>query len=254
MKKVGYLVTGLALGLTISVASPVVASTVKTISAKINSSVAIALNGEKVKLNTQPIEYNNLNYLPVGEIGRTLGLGVEYDKSKNTINITSPTTSNNTSQSNSDPVNNPTPPVEAIKTAKVGEPISKDGISATISKVEYMPTGELIDGIQYGKGFKVYATFSNVDSSSAITSLGGKFEFKTDSPINDLKVNSIGNTIIFKIDGNQYKTGDSLSKGKSAEGFVYYQINQDVKIKEISYTPILNDTQQAEPMGKWIIE
>ncbi|MEK4512265.1 copper amine oxidase N-terminal domain-containing protein [Paenibacillus sp. FSL K6-2524] len=90
MKKVGYLITGLALGLTLSVASPVLAQSVKSITAKLNSTVNVLVNGEKVKLNAQPITYNNLNYLPVGEISRALGMNVSWDGSTNTIIITKP--------------------------------------------------------------------------------------------------------------------------------------------------------------------
>lgn len=64
----------------IASSTPVLAETAKSIVAKINSTVSVTLNGEKVKLNSQPINYNNLNYLPVGEIGRALGLSVSYDK------------------------------------------------------------------------------------------------------------------------------------------------------------------------------
>ncbi|WMT42185.1 hypothetical protein RE628_07145 [Paenibacillus sp. D2_2] len=64
MKKIGCLITGLALGLTISVASPALAQTVKSITAKLNTTVSVLVNGEKVNLNAQPINYNNLNYLP----------------------------------------------------------------------------------------------------------------------------------------------------------------------------------------------
>ncbi|SDE82485.1 Copper amine oxidase N-terminal domain-containing protein [Fontibacillus panacisegetis] len=87
MKKIGYLFIGLILGLALSVASPVFAQTVKSITAKINSSVSVVVNGEKVKLNAQPINYNNLNYLPVGEISRALGMNVSYDKASDSINI-----------------------------------------------------------------------------------------------------------------------------------------------------------------------
>lgn len=141
MKKVGYLITGLALGLTISVASPVVASTVKTISAKINSNVGIALNGEKVKLNTQPIEYNNLNYLPVGEISRALGLEVNFDKSKNTINITSSTTPSTTQSGVVAPENTNQPVKRASLNSeyKVGDIIEFTDATFKISKVSTNP-------------------------------------------------------------------------------------------------------------------
>ena len=80
MKKYLYLLSGVVLGVTIASSTPVIAATVKTITAKINGTVNVSVDGEKVKLNTQPLTYNNLNYLPVGEIGRALGLSVSYDK------------------------------------------------------------------------------------------------------------------------------------------------------------------------------
>ncbi|MBA9087634.1 hypothetical protein FHR92_004119 [Fontibacillus solani] len=103
MKKLGYVSFGLILGLALSVASPVFAQTVKSITAKINNSVSVVVNGEKVKLNAQPINYNNLNYLPVGEIGRALGMNVSYDKASDSINIFS---LSNVSSNTSEGVNN----------------------------------------------------------------------------------------------------------------------------------------------------
>ncbi|MNP07512.1 hypothetical protein D3C76_995370 [compost metagenome] len=91
MKKLGYVSFGLILGLTLSVASPALAQTVKSITAKINSSVSVVVNGEKVRLNAQPITYNNLNYLPVGEISRALGMKVNWSKTTNTIEISEDT-------------------------------------------------------------------------------------------------------------------------------------------------------------------
>ncbi|WP_410767805.1 stalk domain-containing protein [Fontibacillus sp. BL9] len=90
MKKMGYLLTGLALGLTLSVTSPVLAQNVKSITAKLNSTVSVRVNGDEIHLNAPPINYNNLNYLPVGEISRALGLNVSYDKKSDEILINSP--------------------------------------------------------------------------------------------------------------------------------------------------------------------
>ncbi|WP_410767807.1 stalk domain-containing protein [Fontibacillus sp. BL9] len=87
MKKMGYLLTGIALGLTLSVTSPVLAQNVKSITAKLNSTVSVLVNGEKVHLNAKPINYNNLNYLPVGEISRILGFKVDWDAEKHEIMI-----------------------------------------------------------------------------------------------------------------------------------------------------------------------
>ncbi|MNW34051.1 hypothetical protein D3C74_110200 [compost metagenome] len=101
MKKLGYVSFGLILGLALSVASPVFAQTVKSINAKINSSVSVVVHGEKVKLNAQPINYNNLNYLPVGEIGRALGMNVSYDKASESINIVDSNNAVNNSEGNS---------------------------------------------------------------------------------------------------------------------------------------------------------
>ncbi|WP_410767806.1 stalk domain-containing protein [Fontibacillus sp. BL9] len=101
MKKMGYLLTGLALGLTLSVTSPVLAQNVKSITAKLNSTVSVRVNGDEIHLNAPPINYNNLNYLPVGEISRALGLNVSYDKKSDEIRIVG---SNNPSESKDNPM------------------------------------------------------------------------------------------------------------------------------------------------------
>ncbi|MDT0124177.1 hypothetical protein Q9R46_16075 [Paenibacillus sp. RRE4] len=87
LKKVGYVSLGVILGASLTVSVPALAATVKTIQAKINSSVSVVVDGKK--MTTQPINYQNLNYLPVGEIGRALDADVSFDKNKNVINIES---------------------------------------------------------------------------------------------------------------------------------------------------------------------
>ncbi|WP_128101137.1 hypothetical protein [Paenibacillus sp. DCT19] len=85
LKKVGYLTLGVVLGASLTVSVPALAATAKTIQAKINNSVSVVVNGKK--MNLQPITYQNLNYLPVGDIGRALNANVSFDKSMNVINI-----------------------------------------------------------------------------------------------------------------------------------------------------------------------
>lgn len=87
LKKVGYVSLGVILGASLTVSVPALAATAKTVQAKINSSVSVMVDGKK--MSTQPINYQNLNYLPVGEIGRALDADVSFDKTKNVINIES---------------------------------------------------------------------------------------------------------------------------------------------------------------------
>ncbi|MET1174366.1 stalk domain-containing protein [Paenibacillus amylolyticus] len=86
-KKIGYVSLGVVLGASLTVSVPALAATVKTIQAKINSSVSVVVDGKK--MSALPINYQNLNYLPVGEIGRALDADVSFDKTKNVISIKS---------------------------------------------------------------------------------------------------------------------------------------------------------------------
>ncbi|SDE82507.1 Copper amine oxidase N-terminal domain-containing protein [Fontibacillus panacisegetis] len=136
MKKLGYVSFGLILGLALSVASPVFAQTVKSITAKINSSVNVVVNGEKVKLNAQPINYNNLNYLPVGEIGRALGMNVSYDKASDSINIVDSGSENVDSNPN--------------KQTTTGEAVKNEQSQTQQSEIYYLSTEvEKVFKIQY---------------------------------------------------------------------------------------------------------
>ncbi|MWV44980.1 hypothetical protein GRF59_15260 [Paenibacillus sp. HJL G12] len=256
MKKVGYLITGLALGLTISVGSPVVASAVKTISAKVNNTVSVILNGEKVQLKTQPLEYNNLNYLPVGEIGRSLGLDVSYDKTNDAINIKNPEKFNDSSSSQA--TITPSTPSEQAKSEvvqklKLGESITKDGLTVKIDKVEYMPDGETVGNLKFSKGFKIHLSISNNAVDRGISNLGSLFTFKTDSILSDNIINTLGNTVVMDVDGNQYK-GSILNKSETATGYIYYQSTQSFKIKEIAYYPNVGTSQSSDALGNWFVD
>ena len=45
---------------------------------------------------------------------------------------------------------------EEVKTVNLGESITKDGITMTIEKVEYMDREEIINTIVYPKGTKIF--------------------------------------------------------------------------------------------------
>ncbi|MCP1427182.1 hypothetical protein J3D43_005698 [Paenibacillus xylanexedens] len=87
LKKVGYVSLGVLLGASLTVSVPALAATAKTIQAKINSSVSVEVDGKKI--SAQPINYQNLNYLPVGEIGRALNANISFNKTNNVISIES---------------------------------------------------------------------------------------------------------------------------------------------------------------------
>lgn len=138
MKKIGYLITGLALGLTLSVASPVLAQSVKSITARLNNTVNVLVNGEKVNLNAKPITYNNLNYLPVAEISQALGLDVSYDKKTDEIRIVNPNATN--VETNQSPKS--TEPVVYNKELKLGESYEFNNTKLTINKLLSEPRDE----------------------------------------------------------------------------------------------------------------
>ncbi|MEC0091804.1 hypothetical protein [Paenibacillus macquariensis] len=250
MKKIGYLATGLVIGMALTVVTPVLADTAKTISAKLNSTVKVAINGKDTKLNTRPIIYDNINYLSVGEIGRALGLSVIYNKTSDTIMIDDdnlPITQTTTATTVA------TPPVESgkeVQKVKIGESITKDGITVSIDKIEYV-TKEEIDGIFLDKGFKVYTTVTN--NSDVGISLGRMYNFGTGNLITDKQLNYLGNTIFLKVNG-KLDMGELLTKGETATGFIFYSFSTDVNIKEISYLPNKEFTQSQVPMGTWTIE
>ncbi|GGH28601.1 stalk domain-containing protein [Paenibacillus segetis] len=145
MKKIGYLITGLALGLTISIASPVFAQGVKTITAKLNNTVNVLVNGEKVYLNAKPLIYNNLNYLPVAEISQALGLDVSYDKKTDEIRIVNP-------NANNFPI--AAEPVTYNKELKLGESVEFGNIKFTINRLISEPR-EYINDLNYGLDYEI---------------------------------------------------------------------------------------------------
>ncbi|OAB45971.1 stalk domain-containing protein [Paenibacillus glacialis] len=253
MKKIGYIAIGLVIGMALTVVTPVLADTAKSISAKINNTVKVAIDGKNAKLNTQPITYNNTNYLPVGEIGRALGLDVSYDKKSDTIKI-----DGNSIETKPNPpvVKESTvtkPPVESgkeVQKVKIGESITNKGITVSIDKIEYV-TKEEIDGIFLDKGFKVYTTVTN--NSDVGISLGRMYNFGTGNLITDKQLNYLGNTIFLKVNG-KLDMGELLTKGETATGFIFYSFSTDVNIKEISYLPNIEFTQSQVPMGTWTIE
>lgn len=267
MKKILYVVFGALIGFSISLSTPTLAATVKSITAKINSSVNLVVNGEKVKLSAQPINYNNLNYLPIGEIGRALGATVNYDKASDSIVITDQVVSNEEivkSQDNQEivqiapaepEINIPrdtTTKTEVTK-ALIGKTITKDGISVTIEKVEHNKEKEIIGDTVVEGGYKVYLSITNDNPSSSVTGLGADMVFRTDSTANDELLNNLGNFNYLKID-DKYYSGLPLPYGKTATGFVYYQTDKDIQINEIDYYLNMNNTKQIDPMGTWTIK
>ncbi|MNH66521.1 Telomeric repeat-binding factor 2 [compost metagenome] len=244
MKKLLYTLFGVAIGICISTATPALASTVKSITAKINTTINVVVNGEKVKLSAQPINYNNLNYLPIGEIGRVLDINVKYDKQSDSIiiedtnlsmapEVKTPQASNPGNSKAEEP---------NIQTVKLGESVAKDGITISIDKVEYMPNGEVVDGVISQKGFKVYYSITN-NSHSEIRSTG-KFQFKLNDANSESIVNNTGVSYVLDKFG-------VLSSGESAKGYAYIEYPNDITVFEVTYTPVSDSKYFKAPIGKW---
>jgi hypothetical protein len=255
MKKGSYLATGVIIGMALTITTPVLAETVKTVSAKINSTVDVVINGKETKLNAQPINYNNLNYLPVGEIGRALGLTVQYDKETDTINIdqktesatnvTSTTTANITTQTQNLP----------IPTTEVGEKISNDMTTASIDKVEYVST-ENNDGVVLKNGFKIYTTITNKSDSYNLRPVGG-YQFKMESDTDQSIINNAGASyfIFTTLDGQKYDGTKTLEKNESATGFVFVPYTGNGKMVSVEYYPSYPSyVGNNKPMGVWNVK
>lgn len=259
-KKVGYISLGVLLGASLTVSVPALAATAKTIQAKINSSVSVMVDGKK--MSTQPINYQNLNYLPVGEIGRALDANVSFDKTKNVINIESKddngsSTSSNASNtssggaSNSSPVNE-TPTQPTIPTVKAGESITAKGVTVSIDKIEYVGSeGENLDGIFISKGFKTYITLTN--NSDDPIRIGSTYFYETGKSLPNKSVNSLGNMIFVNVDGKQF-LGSSITKGQTAKGFIFSQYDQEVNIKSVKFAPSVVGFTSHEYVGEWLVE
>lgn len=250
MKKVGYLACGVVLGVSITAATPTLAANVKTITAKINSTVNVVINGKKVSLNTQPITYNNLNYLPVGEIGRALGLDVSYDKQSDSIMIGNKASNEISSSSQNTPS---TETETSTKKVKLGESVTQDGITTSVDKIEYVTQSENFDGTILDKGFKVFITVTN--NSDFPLYPGALYQFSVDDKIQEQVLNSKGALFLLKVEDNKYM-GDPITKGETATGFVYYSYGKDVAIKGISYFPNFVGKSQTSyaPFATWTIE
>ncbi|WP_440110393.1 hypothetical protein [Paenibacillus sp. QZ-Y1] len=251
LKKVGYVSLGVLLGASLTVSVPALAATAKTIQAKINSSVSVMVDGKK--MSTQPINYQNLNYLPVGEIGRALDADVSFDKSKNVINIESKadTTVDSGNGGNTTTPVTDTPVQETIPTVKAGESITAKGVTVSIDKIEYVTEKEEIDGIFLSKGFKVYATITN--NSDDVIDVSRNYEYKTNKLIVNKQINSLGNMIFIEIDGKE-TLGSTITKGQTAKGFIYSKFDQDVDIKSIKYAPSVVSYTSHDYIGTWTFE
>lgn len=248
MNKGSYLATGVIIGMALTMTTPVLAETVRTVSAKINSTVDVVINGKETKLNAQPINYNNLNYLPVGEIGRALNMDVTYDKETDTIKmdqkwheipaatpIVNIPTGNSTSSSNN------------IQSAKIGEPITKDGVTVTLGRIEYVTEKEVVDTISINNGFKLFITIDN-NSSNNITGMGD-IKFSTGNSIADNKLNSLGRTIFVKVNGEKYQ--NSIKNGQTAEGFLFYGFDGKLDSLNIKYGLDIDYKQSNLDFGMW---
>jgi hypothetical protein len=247
LKKVGYLFTVLALGVAISAVSPVMASAVKTISAKVNDTVSVVLNGEKVQLKTQPIEYNSQNYLPVGEIGRSLGLDVNYDKSKNAINISSSTQS--TSSQSNDQGN------------KSNQPVDKSTEQANTSKnpVEQQKNSNLKQEYKVGETIQFTdASFKVVDISinPDYNDLVQEVTLNVEAEINKIPVGLSGVQTGFFINDDKNIVTVSGNRASWSQGYGSgdLPLNTLVKSKIMIYIPKNESLKQIKitnPLDVW---
>jgi len=242
MKKVSYLLGGIVIGMVLTVATPTLAETVKTISAKLNTTVKVAINGKSTKLNAQPITYNGLNYLPVGEISRALGMKVNYDKGTDTISINdSSAVSTNETSAQPIPTTNPTKKdvanMEVVPKVKLGETITSSDVIAVIEKIQYVSQGEVVNGKEMDKGIMIYTTVTN-NSDDSFLSPGLSYQFVADNKEDEQVINNSGITAIsFKRIGGDNYNGIPLSKGEGVTGYVFVKYNKDISIKEVSYYP-----------------
>lgn len=226
LRKIGYLVTGLALGLTISVASPAVAQSVKSITAKLNTSVSVLVNGEEVNLNAQPINYNNLNYLPIGEIGRALGMNVSYDKKTDEILITNPNTSSS-KESSPEPgqPSKPTEPIVYKEELKLGDSVEFGDIKLTINGLFSEPN--FMNYLYYGIDYQIESLSDSTDGiymQAEVEVQSGKiYHLNYENTDKILKGSPIKNTSVYK--------GTTLPKE---------DLPVKIKIKLTSYTKTMD--------------
>src|SRR5690554_3572427 len=59
----------------------------ETVTAYINKTVSIMLNGEKVVLKNQVINYKNTNYLPIRDVAELTGLDVNWNGELNRVEL-----------------------------------------------------------------------------------------------------------------------------------------------------------------------
>lgn len=216
LKKVGYVSLGVIIGASLTVSVPALAATAKTIQAKINSTVSVMVDGKKI--SAQPINYQNLNYLPVGEIGRALDANVSFDKAKNVINIESKddtvtTTSNSGGTGNDGNTSNSGSTNESVKRASLNK--------------EYK-VGDLIEFTD--ATFKVIDASQPKDFNDNVNEITLTVEIEIDKIPSGLRQ---VNTADFLDYDDQFETVLGLKTGFYTEGGDKLPLNQKLQAKII---------------------
>ncbi|WP_172249926.1 stalk domain-containing protein [Saccharibacillus deserti] len=249
--KIGYILSGVVLGVAITTTAPTLAATVSTITAKLQGDVKVTVDGKAVA--AKPINYNNQNYLPVGDIGRALGASVKFDKAKNSIFVTGKEDASSgagTSTSGGTNVSPVAPKTEGVPMVNQGEKVVTGGISRSIDKVEYTKEESEVDGVVLGKGISVYYTVSN-NSSAPLAKIVPRFLFETSYDVATEELNAVGTSIYMTINGVDWRS-QSLLPGETATGFVHYASTRDFVVNTIA--PYANHSQDPRKYGIWKIQ
>jgi len=249
LNKVGYILSGVVLGVALTASLPTMAATVTTIKAKLNGDVKVIVNG--TNLSSKPINYNNQNYLPIGDIGRALGANVKFDKSKNAIVVeTAKQEMPSTVPTPSNP-NTATPePIKEAPAVKFGQQVVTAGVSRSVDKVEYLSAPVNQGNTQLQKGINVYYTITN-NSATPVSDILPMFRFETNNQVATDELNRAGNMIYLNI-GNQPFSGQSLLSGETATGFIHFDSIRDFEVSSISLVP--NGHSDSDKFGTWNIQ
>ncbi|WP_339198616.1 hypothetical protein MKY95_10215 [Paenibacillus sp. FSL P4-0176] len=233
LKKVGYVSLGVILGASLTVSVPALAATAKTVQAKINSSVSVMVDGKK--MSTQPINYQNLNYLPVGEIGRALDADVSFDKTKNVINIES---KEDTASSNSGNAGNTSNGGNTTNGGSTNESVKRASL-----KKEYK-VGDLIEFTD--ATFKVVDASQPKDFNDNVNEITLTVELEIDKIPSGLRH---VNTADFLDYDDQFETALGLKTGYHTEDGDKLPLNQKLQAKIIVHVTKGDTLKQVKIMN-----
>ncbi len=160
-----------------------------TVSLKINDD-NITINGATTKMDTKAVIKNGRTYVPVSAIDKAFGVNTGWDKSTNTVSLTSDVVveKNEDKQTNTDvDVTNSTEVKRPKLTSTISETVEKDGltVAATVS----------------GEGNDIFFDVSTNVPTKRYHIIGKSENFDTD----DLSVEEMKNEVDNLITGQKYK-------------------------------------------------